>query len=231
MKMGLFRENHRILEPDRGGGETIVMIHGLFVGAFILRYQAQYFRNAGFRIFLYDYPTMQYEIPHHAARLTEFLDSPLFNSERTIHFITHSMGGLLLRGALGKLKAERLAAVGRIVMIAPPNRGSDVAALAVRLMPGTEKIVAPIRGLSSEEDSFANRCPLPDIPSDIGIIAAASDYQVRTEYTHLPEEKDHIVLKGTHSGVLFRRETALQSEYFIRHGRFRKPEKSEFRSR
>ena len=219
--MSLFREKYRILHPEKENGEDVIMIHGLFVGSFILKYQADFFRKRGFRIILYDYPTVRRTIPDHSENLAKFLNSEIPASCFRIHFLTHSMGGLLLRGALEKLNVDRQSRLGRIVMIAPPNHGSDAAASAVRLLPGLGHLIAPIRDLSSAPDSFANVCPVPGGLPETGIIGAKHDHQVRPEYTHLPRERAHIMLSGTHTGILFRRETAEQAYHFIKFGIFK----------
>lgn len=219
--MRMFRENYKILIPPSANGDAAVLIHGLFAGAFILRRMADFFLREGYRIFLYDYPTRRKEIRAHCSALADFLHSDMFDSCGKIHFITHSMGGLLLRGAVGGLLEKRSAQLGRAVMIAPPNRGSDLAAMAVKLVPGAGRIVAPIHDLSSAPDSFANVLPVPENMPETGIIAASHDHQVRTAYTHLSGEKDHIVLRGTHTGILFRRETAQEACHFIKFGKFR----------
>ena len=105
-------------------------------------------------------------------------------------------------------------------MIAPPNRGSDSAARAEKTLPGVGKLVAPIHDLSSAADSFANTVPLPETRLEIGIIAAASDRRVRIEYTHLDGVRDHRVLPGSHTGILFRRATFDQTWNFLRSGKF-----------
>ena len=104
-------------------------------------------------------------------------------------------------------------------MVAPPNRGSDTAALAVKLVPGAEHLVAPIRDLSSATDSFANTFHVPDGMPETGIIAASHDRRVRLEYTVLGNYP-RIVLPGGHNEVLFLPETAEQAFRFITAGSF-----------
>ena len=217
--MGFRKATHRFLRFGTPPEGTVVMIHGLFMGSFMMRRIAAYFRARGWRVVLYDYPTVRKKIRAHGADLAEFLDSPLFDDIPRIDFVTHSMGGLLLRAAVGRLTDARRKQLGRAVMIAPPNRGSDTAALAVRLVPGAGHLVAPIRDLSSSPDSFANTFPVPDGMPETGIIASSHDRRVRLEYTglvHCPR----IVLPGGHNKVLFRPETAEQTFRFITAGSF-----------
>ena len=217
--MGYFRATHRIEKNGPAPAGTAVMIHGLFMGSFMMDRIAAYFRERGWCVVLYDYPTMRKTIPAHGADLAEFLNTPLFDEVPRIDFVTHSMGGLLLRSSVGMLSDARRKQLGRAVMIAPPNRGSDTAALAVRLVPGAEHIVAPIRDLSSAPDSFANTFPVPDAMPETGIIAASRDRRVRLEYTALAD-CPRIVLPGGHNNVLFLPETAEQTFRFITAGSF-----------
>ncbi|MBQ9335677.1 MAG: alpha/beta hydrolase [Lentisphaeria bacterium] len=219
--MGFRRPTHRVLSSGPAPEGTVVMIHGLFMGSFMMVRIAGYFRARNWRVIQYDYPTVRKKIAAHGADLAEFLDSPLFEAVPRIDFVTHSMGGLLLRCAVGLLTGARRKQLGRAVMVAPPNRGSDTAALAVRLVPGAEHIVAPIRDLSSAPDSFANTFPVPDGMPETGIIAASSDRRVSLEYTPLGN-CPRIILPGGHSPILFRPETAEQTFRFITSGSFSK---------
>ena len=217
--MGYFRATHRISKPDTPPEGTVVLIHGLFLASFIMDRIARHFLRHGWQVVHYDYPTMRKNIPAHGADLAGFLNSPLFDDIPRIDFVTHSMGGLLLRCAAGSLTDVRRNQLGRAVMVAPPNRGSDTAALGVKLVPGAEHLVAPVRDLSSAPDSFANTFPVPDAMPETGIIAASHDRRVRLEYTALAD-CPRIVLPAGHTGVLFLRETAEQAFRFITAGSF-----------
>ena len=217
--MGYYRATHRVLRSGPAPAGTVVLIHGLFLGSFILNRVARRFHAGNWDIVKYDYPTMRKKIRAHGADLAELLDSPLFDDIPRIDFVTHSMGGLLLRSAVDLLTDARRKQLGRAVMIAPPNRGSDVARLAVRLVPGAEYLVAPIADLSSAPHSFANTFPIPDHMPETGIIASSHDHQVRLEYTSFGN-CPRIILPGSHTGVLFHPETAEQAFRFIRTGTF-----------
>ena len=101
-------------------------------------------------------------------------------------------------------------------MLAPPNRGSDVAR---RLGPWLGRLVRPLPELSSDPDSFVCR---QDVPHDctIGIIAALRDGKVRIEDTHLPGEADHLVVPGRHTFIMNRGDVRRQVLAFLREGRF-----------
>jgi hypothetical protein len=101
-------------------------------------------------------------------------------------------------------------------MIAPPNRGSHVAR---RLAPYLGLICPPLLQLTDLTSSFVCSLPPPAIDS-LGIIAAQTDFLVDECSTRLGCERDHIVLPGLHSSLLWRHETARQVEHFLRHGCF-----------
>ena len=88
-----------------------------------------------------------------------------------IHLVTHSMGGIIGRIALAEYMPLRF---GRFVMIAPPNRGSHVAA---RLAPYLGRICPPLVQLTDGSESFVCSLPPPTV-AELGIIAAEGDFLV-----------------------------------------------------
>jgi triacylglycerol lipase len=103
-------------------------------------------------------------------------------------------------------------------MLAPPNTGSHIAR---SLAPVLGRLCPPLAQLSDEVRSFvATLPPLEEV--DIGIIAARSDFMVAEPRTHLQTEKEHIVLPGMHSSVIWRKETAEQVAQFLTTGTFRR---------
>jgi len=169
----------------------------------------------GFRAVNWRYRSLRGSIETHAAELAakaKELDEDL-GVER-LHFVGHSMGAIVVRSALGRSRPRKL---GRIVLLAPPNRGARLADLAIRLF-GPR--IPAARELCSHPDSFVNRlAPAADL--DCGIIAAAWDHAVALASTHLPGERDHIVLRGLHTLPLHRH-TSAQVGHFLRQGRFQR---------
>ena len=213
---------------DHAAAERVILVHGLLMSGHVMLPLARYLARQGFASILYDYPTRRATVDEHGACFAAFIEKEISgqaDSPGQVHFVTHSMGGLLLRSALRKLSPAAWAKIGRIVMIAPPNKGSDVAEYVLKNLSFAGKIVKCLPDLSSVPHSFANTFPEPDSGFDIGIIGGRYDLDVRESSTHLTHERDHLMLPHAHTTLLFSRRTAEQARHFIVHGRFERVEK------
>jgi pimeloyl-ACP methyl ester carboxylesterase len=192
--------------------DAVVLVHGLAANQLVMAPLARVLGRAYSRVVNWGYSSLWSPIERHGQRLAALIKGLEEQAER-IHIVTHSMGGIITRLALAEHEPRRL---GRLVMVAPPNRGSHV---ATWLAPWLGRIIPPIEQLADQADSFVCRLPLPKVP-EVGVIAAAADFLVREPSTHLEGETDHITLPGLHSSLLWRRETAEQVQHFLEHGRF-----------
>lgn len=148
----------------------------------------------------------------------------------TIHFVTHSMGGILVRDYFSRHPAERL---GRVVMLAPPNRGSEV----VDRIGGWflfRKINGPAGSeLGTDRQSTPNR--LGPVGFECGVIAGdrsinwinstmipgRDDGKVSVDRTRVDGMSDHMVVHTTHPFIM-KNSTAIASTLrFIQTGQFR----------
>jgi pimeloyl-ACP methyl ester carboxylesterase len=172
-------------------------------------------QRQGFRAVNWHYRSLRGSIATHAAALAargKELDEDR-DIER-LHFVGHSMGAIVVRSALALSRPRKL---GRVVLLAPPNRGARLADLALRLFGHR---ISAARELCSHPDSYVNRlASAADL--DCGIIAATWDHAVSLASTHLPGERDHIVLHGLHTLPLHRH-TPAQVGHFLRQGRFKR---------
>ncbi len=100
---------------------TVVLLHGLARRAGSLAAMGRALQDAGFPIFACDYPSRRAPIAEAAARVADRIAEAL--PDRPLAAVTHSLGGVLLR----HMRDPRLD-WQRIVMLAPPNQGSQVAA-------------------------------------------------------------------------------------------------------
>ena len=195
--------------------EAVVLVHGLAAKRIVMAMLRTSLARSYGEVVNWGYPSLWSPIQRHGRELAALLRRLDGGDYDRIHLVTHSMGGIVARLALAEFQPERL---GRFVMIAPPNRGSHVAS---RIAPYLGRLFPPLLQLADHEASFVRRLPLPLAP-ELGIIAARTDFLVREPSTHLGCERDHIVVPGLHSTLLWRRETAEQVRHFLEHGRFQR---------
>src|SRR5207237_6935800 len=133
--------------------------------------------RAGYRVVNESYPSQDRTVDELALRIRERIEAlDAEPSVSKIHLVTHSLGGILARTVLA---ARRPSKIGRVVMLAPPNRGSRLARLASRAL---GRYLLPLPALSDAEDSFVNRLgPTPGV--EVGIIAGAWVGKVPVEAT------------------------------------------------
>ncbi|MBC7853106.1 MAG: alpha/beta fold hydrolase [Pirellulaceae bacterium] len=194
---------------------ALILIHGLGAHWLIMSPLARRLQKQFGRVINWSYSSLWSGIERHGQQMAEQLqqldDDP---AVERIDLITHSMGGIVARLALAKRIPTKM---GRMVMLAPPNTGSHVAR---SLAPVLGRLCPPLVQLSDAQQSFVASLPPPPAV-DIGIIAARHDLLVAEARTHLPTEKEHIILPGMHSSLVWRRETAEQAAAFLASGRFR----------
>ena len=207
--------------PDAAANDAVVLVHGLIRRGRCMYYLGRRLNRAGYAVYVYDYPTTRKNIVAHSEDLLAFLDTvAAAKPGQRLHIITHSLGSIITREALarleqrsdGVLKAEN---IGGIVMLAPPNQGSDMARTVVRLLPLTRRWIKPLGELSSEPDAYIHQAAIPR-QFDIGIIAARFDNKVAGPYTRLAGMKDHIVINSTHSTIMYLPRTEKQILHFLR---------------
>ena len=157
----------------------------------------------GYDAYNYDYPTSKHTIQEHAdiflANLRKILAT--LPVDEKVFFLTHSMGGLLLRTALVQMREEECRRITAIVMLGPPNQGSHLAYLGK--LPFVEDFNASLADMTPESDSHTMTIPAPPYLPPVCIIAGDSDGKVPLSSTHLPgnAETKHIIVPATHPGL------------------------------
>jgi pimeloyl-ACP methyl ester carboxylesterase len=196
-------------------GETVVLVHGFGAnGVLIMSRMARRIARAGYNTVIWSYPSLRRTIERHGERFSKRL-AALDADPRVarIHLVTHSMGSIVARCALRKSRPDKL---GRLVMLAPPNLGSRIAAF---WGPKLRWCVPVIDELAMRPDSFVSGLPQPE-GIEIGVIAASMDPVIGTGNTYLACQRDHIVLPATHTLLVFRRRSADEVIHFLLAGRF-----------
>jgi pimeloyl-ACP methyl ester carboxylesterase len=147
----------------------------------------------------------------------------------TIHFVTHSMGGILLRTYLEKNDIDRL---GHVVMLGPPNQGSEVID-RYREFPGFAWFSGPAgMQLGTGEASIPRS--LGSVTFDLGIIAGnrtinpilsrslpdKDDGKVSVESTRVEGMNDHIEMPVTHMFMMRDKDVIRQVSHYLQNGQF-----------
>lgn len=177
----------------------VVLLHGLGRTRRALMRMDRTLTEAGFSTVRLDYPSTRKPIEAHAATLGSLLDR-LQNPGR-LSFVTHSLGGLVVR-QLFTVDAPWRDAFHRIVMLAPPNRG---ASLARSLDQGG--LIRSILGPSYAQiaGGFAETLPTPDVPFAIyaGDAAGVSgDGLLTVDETRLEGAALHEVVPALHTFIM-----------------------------
>jgi len=212
--------------------DTVVLLHGLAQSDLSMRLLAMRVRSAGFRVHALRYESTRKEPPALVQDLAGELTECCAEAPR-LHFVTHSLGGLLLRAYLAERELPNL---GRVVMLAPPNHGSELIDRVagwwvLRMLFGP---IAPQLGTSPE--SLPNRLPPADF--EVGVIAGTrslnplgawlipseNDGSVSVASARLDGMRDFVTVPVSHTLILLSSAAARQTVAFLADGRFAHPD-------
>lgn len=145
----------------------VVLLHGLGRSARSLRRLAKALRAQGHPVCALDYPSRRHDVRACAAYLRPAVVAFQAQHGGSVAFVGHSMGGLVAR----VLAADPAVTPLAIVMLAPPNVGSEVADFVHRFAPG-RLILGP--ALGDLRTTEAGWLPRPSCP--VGVIAGRRSY-------------------------------------------------------
>ncbi len=211
--------------------ECVVVLHGLIRSASSMQKMASSLEKEGFEVVNVDYPSRDYPIEVLAPMAVErgLLQCRANDNIETIHFVTHSLGGILLRHYLSEFDIPEL---GRVVMLGPPNQGS-IAVDKLESLVGFDWLNGPAgRQLGKGPGSIPLKLPPADF--EVGIIAGTrtidpitsavlespDDGRVSVEDTKLEGMADFVVVKHSHAFMMRMRKPIELTIRFLRTGSF-----------
>ena len=187
-------------------------------------------RQEGYYVVNIGYPSREKPIQELAEEeLPKSIEPCLDRDFTKIHFVTHSLGGILVRYYLAH---HRLKELGRVVMLSPPSKGSEVVDKL-----GSNILFQWLNGpagsqLGTDEKSVPNQ--LGKIDYDVGIITGdrsinlflsllipgVDDGKVSVERAKLEGMKDFLVVHTAHPFIMKNNEVLRQVSAFLKNGEF-----------
>jgi pimeloyl-ACP methyl ester carboxylesterase len=208
--------------------QTVILLHGLGRTNRSMAIMAYFLRREGYRVINQGYPSRSHSIPFLVDAYVRLVVAAAERSEK-IHFVTHSMGGILVRYFLER---SRPANLGRVVMLSPPNQGSEIVDLL-----RDNKLFREIMGPAALQlgigfDSVPLR--LGPVNFELGVIAGSYGYNpfitgllegdndglVSVRRMRVAGMTDFCVLPFSHTFIMNRRPVIDQVLAFLGEGRF-----------
>jgi pimeloyl-ACP methyl ester carboxylesterase len=203
--------------------ETVVLVHGLWMPGWVMALLALRLRRCGFRTAVFSYPSVRNSLSENALQLSRFVARI---AAPRIHFVGHSLGGLLVLQMLAQYPEPR---TGRVVLAGSPYCGNVVASKLARRALGRWLIGrSVVQSLGQTAPASTDRyavgviagCRRWGMGALIGGVPRPNDGVVTVAETRLPDARDHIVLKVSHTGMLLSAQLARQVCVFLQHGHF-----------
>ena len=218
------------MTPVASASECVVLLHGLNRSWRAMDRMAVSLRAQGFSTANVDYPSQRGSIEELAPEAVNSGVAQCRNSGATrVHFVTHSMGGILLRYAHGSSPIPDL---GRVVMLGPPNQGSEVIDVT-RGWPLTRMISGPAGEQlgTSVEDIPARLAP---VDFELGVVAGTGtlnpfmsamlpredDGKVSVDRTRAEGMSDFLILAVSHFAMMRDPVVIQNTAAFLRSGQF-----------
>ena len=219
-----------VLFPVSVWAECVVLLHGLGRLSNSMSELESKLQPAGYTVANIRYPSRRYPVDELAQdAVGRGLEQCRSQGAQRIHFITHSLGGILLRYYAAHNEIEEL---GRVVMLGPPNQGSELVD-GLLPVPGFRFIGGPAGvTLGTGEDSVIDS--LGAVKFDLGVIAGStninplvflfikgpSDSILSIESTKVEGMNAHKILPVTHTFMMRNNEVIEQTIHYLKTGGF-----------
>ena len=218
------------LVTSADSSDCVVLLHGLNRSWHAMSKMAKELQAAGYTTVNVDYPSQTARIEELAPMaVNEGLEKCREAKAQQIHFVTHSIGGILLRYAHNEAPIPEL---GRVVMLAPPNQGSEIVDVT-KDWPGAE-LLSGEAGLQIGTDENSIPAQLGPVDFELGIIAGTgtispflsmmlpnpNDGKVSVACTRVEGMDDFLIVKNSHHFIVTNDHVIENTIQFLRSGNF-----------
>ncbi len=211
--------------------ESVILLHGLARSRWSL-WRLERVLAQQYKIVNQSYPSRRHDI----QTLAELAIEPALEAckaSKKIHFVTHSLGGILVRQYLSEHKISKL---GRVVMLGPPNRGSELVD-EFRSIPVLRALFDQINGPAGAQlgtDTASRPQQLGAINFACGVIAGTrnfnlvyrqllpeqSDGKVSVDSTTIEGVQEQLVLPVDHTFMMNDTRVIKACQRFLENGKF-----------
>lgn len=218
-------------EPARHSatGDCVVLLHGLGRGTWSMKRLEWQLQKQNYHVINISYPSTRLSIQEAAVWLDDAVKQRASSCTGKIHFVSHSLGGIILRQYLSNHKPS---SIGRVVMLAPPNQGSELADkfknnLLYRHFtgPSGQQLGVGLAGLPAQWSK---------VDYDLGVLAGdrslnplfsawipgRDDGKVSVQSTRLEGMRDFRVVHHTHTWMASSGEVIADTIQFLKSGNF-----------
>ena len=203
--------------------ETVVFVHGLWMVGVDMSLLRRRVRRCGFTTYQFSYASVRSSPSQNAQALQDFLATVKGD---TVHFVAHSLGGLVVRYLFHLFPQPR---PGRIVTIGTPHQGSDVAHRLAGSFLGRGILGKSLEaGLLGDLPPWTAQREIGIIAGDISLgmgrlvedLSTPNDGTVSIKETNLSGMTDSLIVHTSHMGLLISKEVARQVCVFLKTGHF-----------
>jgi pimeloyl-ACP methyl ester carboxylesterase len=216
--------------PADATHDGVVLLHGLSRTALSFRKMQLALERAGFTTVNLDYASRRKPLEALAADIHPAIQHFTDRIDGPVHFVCHSMGGLLARVYIDRYRPKRL---GRVVMLGTPNSGSEIAD-RLKNMGIYRAFFGPAGQQLGTQRDAAIEALFPPVDYPVGVIAGnrsidpiasrllprPHDGRVSIANTKLEGMADHIVVAASHPWLVRNGAAIAQTIAFLRDGKF-----------
>ena len=213
--------------------DYVILLHGLARSNRSMQRIETNLSDYGFRVINLNYPSTEHPIEYLANNvLSNVIERCPADPETKIHFVTHSLGGIIVRYYL---KQNRLSNLGRVVMISPPNNGSELVDNFKDSYFYKKRHGPAGQQLGTTKESIPQN--LGPVDFDLGVITGnrsfnpvssmiipgPDDGAVSVESAKVKGMTDFIVMPNNHTFIMKSKDVIMQIIRFLEYGEFNHP--------
>ena len=206
--------------------KTVVLVHGFFRSGSDMRYLAQKLEERGYSVFVPTLPSVFGNVRECSNLLAQMIEKSI-PEDGVLHFVGHSMGGLVIRDYLSRREVKGL---GRVVMMGTPNGGSPYANFLMKI-PFLKRVLKALPDIAKPGPDIPppRNVPAPETGIIIGvkpdfvrkfILRGVNDGLVTAESVRCISASDEMLSPYMHERIHWRADTAEAVVSFLETGKF-----------